>query len=613
MFYTAVMSDIALIVGLLLAAIVMFAIGRPRMDVVALLMIVALPLFGIITLEQALAGFSDPNILLIAALFVVGEALVRTGIAQQLGDWLVARANRSEARLITLLMIVVAGMGSFMSSTGVVAIFIPIVLRIARSARIPASRLMMPLSVAALLSGMMTLVATVPNLVVHSELERNGFSGFDFFAFTPFGLPLLGLAILYMLAVRRFLGDGKEEERSPERPTLRDFIDSYGLQGREYRLIVMPSSPVIGHPLEDLDLRGSAGINIVAIERSGRFSRQLLRPQAHSRLEAGDILMIDAGKNDSGIERMASRLGLRPLVLTGNYFGDRSQEIGMAEVLISPYSRLVGKTVVEARFRSLYDLALIGIRRAREALDRPVTEVRLRAGDTMLVIGPWRAIERLPEATDGLILLSTPMERDDVAPNRSRAPHAVAIVLFTVLLMASGIIPNVIAALIGCLLLGLAGCIDTPAAYRSIQWQTLVLIVGMLPFSIALQEAGGTDLAAEWLLSTVGTDSPRLILATLFVTTAVLGLFISNTATAVLMAPVAIALATVLGASPYPFTMTVALAASAAFMTPVSSPVNMLVVGPGNYRFGDFLKIGVPLAFIALMVTIILVPVILPF
>ncbi len=607
------MPDLAIILILLAAAIVMFALGRPRMDAVALLMIAALPLSGVITVEQALAGFSDPNILLIAALFVVGEALVRTGVAQALGDWLVSRAGRSEARLIVLLMIVVAGIGSFMSSTGVVAIFVPIVLRIARNARIPASRLMMPLSVAALLSGMMTLVATAPNLVVQAELERHGFEGFGFFAFTPFGLPLLGLAIVYMLVARRFLGDRSEAPPEMERPTLRDFIETYGLKGREYRFSVEPSSPLIGHPLAELDLHGSAGVNIIAIEREQRFARHLLRPQAHSRLEAGDILMIDVGRRDSGIERVAGRFGLRPLALAADYFGDRNQEIGMAEVLVSPDSRLVGKTVVEATFRTLHDLAVVGIRRAREPVDDPIPEVRLRAGDTMLVVGPWRAIERLPQAADRLILLNTPVESDDVAPLRSRAPYAVAILLLTVAMMAGGLVPNVLAALIGCLLFGLAGCIDMNAAYRSIHWQTLILIVGMLPFSIALQEAGGTDLAAQWLLSTVGSGSARLVLAMLFAVTALLGLFISNTATAVLMAPVAVALADALGASPYPFAMTVALAASAAFMTPVSSPVNMLVVGPGNYRFVDFVKIGAPLTLVALAVTVLLVPVILPF
>ncbi|SHI97709.1 Di-and tricarboxylate transporter [Aureimonas altamirensis DSM 21988] len=607
------MTDLAIVLLLLMAAIVMFALGRPRMDVVALIMIVALPLTGVIGIDDALAGFADPNIVLIAALFVVGEALVRTGIAQRLGDWLVGKAGRSEARLIVLLMIVVAGIGSFMSSTGVVAIFIPIVLRITRNASIPAGRLMMPLSVAALLSGMMTLVATAPNLVVHGELVRNGFEGFSFFAFTPFGLPLLALAILYMLIAKQFLGRTGGLSDMVMRPTLGHFARAYGLEGREHRLSVRLGSPLVGKLLSAFDLRGSDGINIIAIERASRFGRRLMRPTAESRIEAGDIMLIDACSPNLRIDDVADRYGLDRLALGNTYFGDRSQEIGLAELLVSPDSRLIGKTIVDGRLRSMTDLVAVGIRRGQEAVDAPVTDIILQTGDTILVIGPWRAISRVPQGAEQLILLNTPIEMEDVAPASHRAPHAAIILLITVALMASGIVPNVVAALLGCLLFGLFGCIEMNAAYRSVHWQTLILIVGMLPFSIALQQTGGVDIVANWLLDMVGGASPRAVLATLFVLTAALGLFISNTATAVLMAPIAIALASALDVSPYPLAMTVALAASAAFMTPVSSPVNTLVVGPGNYRFGDFVKVGVPFTMVALLVTILLVPVLLPF
>lgn len=607
------MPDLAIVLFLLVLSIIMFALGRPRMDAVALIMVVALPLTGVIGIDDALAGFADPNIVLIGALFVVGEALVRTGIAQRLGDWLVRKAGRSEARLIVLLMVVVAGIGSFMSSTGVVAIFIPIVLRIARNASIPAGRLMMPLSVAALLSGMMTLVATAPNLVVHGELVRNGFEGFGFFAFTPFGMPLLALAIVYMLIAKRFLGRDAAPTEPVKRPTLGHLAKAYRLEGREHRLVVRPSSPLVSDRLSAFDLRGSEGINIIAIERATRFGRQLMRPKAESRIEVGDVMLIDARSPDLDMDALAERYGLARLALGNAYFGDRSQEIGMAELLVSPDSSLVGKTVVDGRFRSLTDLVALGIRRGREAIDTPVTDVVLQTGDTILVIGPWRAIARVPQRAERLILLNAPIEMEDVAPASDRAPHAAVILLATVALMASGIVPNVVAALLGCLLFGLFGCINMNAAYRSVHWQTLILIVGMLPFSIALQRTGGIDIVAQWLLAMVGGAPPRVVLATLFVLTAVLGLFISNTATAVLMAPVAIALAGALDVSPYPLAMTVALAASTAFMTPVSSPVNTLVVGPGNYRFGDFVKIGVPFAMVALVVTVLLVPLLLPF
>lgn len=605
-------TDLALVLALLVAAMLMFAMNRPRMDAVALMMMAALPLTGVIGMDEALAGLSDPNIVLIATLFVIGEGLVRTGVAQRLGDWLIARAGRSEARLIVLLMIIVTGIGSFMSSTGVVAIFIPVVLRIARNAGTAPGRLMMSLSVAALISGMMTLVATPPNLIVHSELVRHGFDGFHFFSFTPFGIPLLILAICYMLVARRWLG-GKAVGPVPgARPRLAEWTEEYSLARREYRLRVGAGSPLVGRPLETLDLRSATGANIVAIERGGYFARRLIRPLAGTELQAGDVLFLDLFAASADVDDVCRRFALERLPLSGAYFSDRSQELGMAEVMIPATSRLIGRTVVESRFRSEYDLSIVGLKRGPSALSGSILDERLQLGDTLLVVGPWRAIRRLQSHQKELVVLNLPVESDDVVPAASRAPYALLSLALVVVLMITGAVPNVQAALLGCLLMGLFGCIDMNASYRSIHWQSLVLIVGMLPFSLALQKTGGIDLAANLLLGMVGDASPRAALAGIFAVTALFGLFISNTATAVLMAPVALAVAEELQASPYPFAMTVALAASAAFMTPISSPVNTLVVGPGNYTFFDFVRIGVPFTLVALITSVVMVPWLLP-
>ena len=610
------MSELAMVLALLGVAVVMFAINRPRMDVVAVIMMVALPMTGVISMSEALMGFSDPNIVLIAGLFVIGEALVRTGVAQRLGDWLTARAGASEAKLIFLLMVIVAGIGSFMSSTGVVAIFIPIVLRIAQKAQIPAGRLMMPLSIAALISGMMTLVATPPNLIVHSELIRQGYEGFGFFALTPFGLPILVMAVLYMLIARRFLAPGPAPAR-PERAALANWVEDYSLAGREHRLRLHQGSGLAGKRLDVLDLRASAGINIVAIERGSRFRRKLIQPRAETVLHGGDILLIDHRAGDAApdfdLDAFAQQHDLTVLPVTGQWFTDTAQEIGMAQVIVPPTSRLIGKTVTKARFRNIYDLSVIGMKHGTKPVTAEIANENLRAGDTLLTVGPWRAIRKLQEERRDLVLLDLPAESDEAVPARHRAPLAVGVLALVVVLMVWGIVPNVQAALLGCLLLGLFRCIDMAGAYRSIHWQSLILIVGMLPFSLALQRTGGVDIAAQALLDWLDAASPRLVLAAIFAVTGILGLFISNTATAVLMAPVALAVASALDASPYPFAMAVALAASAAFMTPVSSPVNTLVVGPGNYRFSDFVRIGVPFAVICLITSVVLVPLVFPF
>ncbi len=604
--------DLAIVLALLAIAIAMFAVGRPRLDAVALIMLVTLPFTGVLTMGEALAGFSDSNIVLIAALFVIGDGLVRTGVAQMLGDWLIAKAGSHEVRLISLLMVVVCALGATMSSTAVTAIFIPVALRISQSTGVAPGRLMMPLSFAALISGMMTLVATAPNLVVNSELERHGIPGFAFFSFTPFGLPVLILGIVYMIFARRWL-PADNESRGFERMSFAAWVKEYELADRERRVRISDRSPLAGKRLEELDLRSSSGANILAIERSHRLGQEILNPSARTELKSGDILLIDLSRSNSDFESLRDKMALEELPLSGAYFADRSQEIGMAEAIIPATSDLVGKTPVEARLRTEFGLTAVGLNRGDGPYPGNLSSEKLRIGDTLLVVGPWNDIEKYRSDNRDLAVIRLPIETEQRLPAPGKSLQAFLCLLLVVVLMVSGVVPNVQAALIGCLLMGLLGCIDFSSAYRSIDWKTIVLIVGMLPFSIALERTGGVDLAADGLRAVTEGAGNSVVLAALFAITALLGMFISNTATAVLMAPVAVAVAQELGASPYPFAMTVALAASTAFMTPVSSPVNTLVVAPGRYSFGDFVRIGLPFSFVVLIVTIVLVPFVFPF
>ena len=387
--------ELAIVLALLAAAILMFALNKPRMDAVALVMLTVMPLTGVISMSDALAGFSDSNVVLLGALFVIGEGLVRTGVAQQLGDWLLRKAGSSETRLLVLLMAVVAGLGAFMSSTGVVAIFIPVAFRIAQATGAAPSRLMMPLSFAALISGMLTLVATAPNLVVNSELVRHGREGFQFFSFTPFGLPVLVLGIFYMLFARRWLastGDGVAAGAGD--PTLREWIERYRLADREYRLRVTDVSPLVGRTLEELDLRGTSGTNIVAVERQRRRVRDVFSPTAKTELEAGDVLLVDRFRPTGDLDALRQRFGLEVLPLTGAYFSDRAQDVGLAEVMVAADSRLAGQTVVDARLRTRCGLTAMGSGTAAWPAG-PLVGEPLRIGDTLLVVGRWKDIERL--------------------------------------------------------------------------------------------------------------------------------------------------------------------------------------------------------------------------
>ncbi|HFE4476813.1 TPA: SLC13 family permease [Klebsiella pneumoniae] len=608
-------GELIWVLSLLAIAVVLFATGKVRMDAIALMVIVAFVLSGTLTLNEAFSGFSDPNVILIAALFIIGDGLVRTGVATKMGAWLVSVAGNSETKMLIYLMLTVAGLGAFMSSTGVVAIFIPVVLSVSARMNTTPSRLMMPLSFAGLISGMMTLVATPPNLVVNSELLREGLHGFSFFSVTPIGLVVLILGIVYMLAVRFMLktdnGDSARDGR--KRSTFRDLIREYHLTGRARRLAIRPGSPMIGQRLDDLKLRERYCANVIGVERWRRFRRVIVNVNGVSEFRARDVLLIDMSASDVDLRQFCGEQMLEPMVLRGEYFADQALDVGMAEVALIPDSEMIGKTVREIAFRTRFGLNIVGMKRDGKAMDGSVVDEPLQLGDILLVVGNWRQIALLAKRGRDFVVLNMPVEVDDASPAHSQAPHAIFCLVLMVALMLTDEIPNPIAAIIACLLMGKFRCINAESAYKAIHWPSIILIVGMMPFALALQKTGGVDLVVKGLMDVAGGEGPYLMLGCLFMMCAAIGLFISNTATAVLMAPIALAAAKSMGVSPYPFAMVVAMAASAAFMTPVSSPVNTLVLGPGKYSFSDFVKIGVPFTILVMVVCVLLIPVLFPF
>lgn len=608
-------GELIWVLSLLAIAVVLFATGKVRMDAIALMVIVAFVLSGTLTLTEAFSGFSDPNVILIAALFIIGDGLVRTGVATKMGAWLVSVAGNSETKMLIYLMLTVAGLGAFMSSTGVVAIFIPVVLSVSARMNTSPSRLMMPLSFAGLISGMMTLVATPPNLVVNSELLREGLHGFSFFSVTPIGLVVLILGIVYMLAVRFMLktDNGESARDGRKRSTFRDLIREYHLTGRARRLAIRPGSPMIGQRLDDLKLRERYCANVIGVERWRRFRRVIVNVNGVSEFRARDVLLIDMSASDVDLRQFCGEQMLEPMVLRGEYFADQALDVGMAEVALIPDSEMIGKTVREIAFRTRFGLNIVGMKRNGKAMDGSVVDEPLQLGDILLVVGNWRQIALLAKRGRDFVVLNMPVEVDDASPAHSQAPHAIFCLVLMVALMLTDEIPNPIAAIIACLLMGKFRCINAESAYKAIHWPSIILIVGMMPFALALQKTGGVDLVVKGLMDVAGGEGPYLMLGCLFVMCAAIGLFISNTATAVLMAPIALAAAKSMGVSPYPFAMVVAMAASAAFMTPVSSPVNTLVLGPGKYSFSDFVKIGVPFTVLVMVVCVLLIPVLFPF
>lgn len=607
-------GDMLLVFALLLATIGLFVSDRLRMDVVAIMLILALMLTGLLSPAEALAGFGDPLVILIAGLFVVGDGLFRTGVAFAAGNWLVGMAGTSEQRLLVLLMIVVAVLSAFMSNTGAVAIFIPVALNLANRAGIPASRLLMPMAYAASVGGMLTLIGTPPNLVVTTELDRTGLEPFGFFSFTPIGLLMLAVTIGFMLTVGgRLLPGGVKDQSSQGSPRLSiaDLVAAYGIKDRFQLLKIGVASPLIGSTVDEAMLRTRFGITVVSLERDERGKPVAVPVRTDTDFRSGDLLLVTGSETEVGALVDAVE-GLERIAAEEHHTATVREEVGLAEVILGPRSGQNGRTIREVRFREKHGLSVLGVLRKGKPLLDDLFDTRLEVGDTLLVGGGWHQIDRLQRDPARFLVLTLPTEMDQIAPYRDRAPWALGIVGMMLVLMIAGLVPTVTAVLIAGLAMVLARCLTMEEAYRAVNWQSVVLIAGMLPMATALDKTGALKLMVDNLVGVLGGYGPIALMAGLFLLTTIFSQFISNTATAVLVAPIAIGAATGMEVSPYPFLMTVAIGASTAFSTPMASPVNTLVVGPGGYRFTDFVKLGIPLQVIAMVITLVFVPILFP-
>ncbi len=605
--------NLIIVLGLLALNMLCFVIKKPRADIVAVLNIILLPLFGLISFDEAISGFSNPVVLIITLMFVISEVLMRTGISQRVGWWILVKSGKSHTKVIVLLMVFAALIGMVMSTTGVVAIFLPIALNLATRLRTCPSRILMPLAYAGIISGMLTLIATSVNLVASNSLIAEGFESFRFFSFTPIGVAVLFMGIIYMLIMQRFLGGGRADFCASDRKGLVDFVNDYALEMHARRFKVLPHSPLVGKKLRDIHLREDYLSSIICIDRRIGFSDILLEPRADTQIHADDILFVDKSPNaPHSTEEMCATLKLNRMSLDGVYFTDKSMEVGMAEIALHPESSLIGKSVVEIAFRSKYFLSVVGLRRNSKPLEGDISQVNIKVGDILLVAGSWKQIRLLNSFKDFLVL-NLPYEFQDAAHSPQRAPLALLALGVMVGLMIFGVVPNSMAALITCFLMLIFRCINMEDAYKSVHWSSILLIVGMMPFSICLDKVGAMDFAAHEILELFSGLGARAVLTAIFVLTLLCGLFITNTVNAILMTPLALSLADNLHLSPYPFAMAVAIAATSAFITPISSPVNMLIWEPGRYSFSDFLKMGIPFTFAVMLLSILIIPLLFPF
>ncbi len=623
--------DTWLVLAILIAAVVLFVTEWVRVDVVALGVVVGLMLSGVLTTSEALSGFSNAAVLTIASLFVVGGAVLQTGLAGMTGRRILMVAGNDERRLTLVLMAAVALLSSFMSDTGTVAVLLPAIIILARSAGISPSKLLIPLSFGALLGGATTLIGTPPNIIVSDLLHEEGLTPFTFFSYTPMGTILIVIGIAFMLLVgRRLLPDRQPAIASQRIATPEELVDLYRLPDNLFRLRVRRGSDLIDRTIADARLRSDYQITVLEILRrveprltlpfTEQRSRQhkkspvpRMRVPAHAdtEVELDDVLLVQGDIDDAVHAAAAWNLGMQP-AQAADEDALVTEEIGIAEVLLPPRSSLAGQTIVDAHFGSRYGLTVLGINRPghSEPLDLKTTE--LAFGDILLVQGPWKSILALKEQRRDFVVMGQPAAMVG-APQPEKAGVALLVLAGMVALMITNLTSIATASMSAALAMVLTGCLTMDEAYDAIDWKSVLLVAGMIPMSTAMEKAALVDLAARVLTQRLGSLGPLAVMAGLFLLTSVFTQVLSNTATTVVVAPIALASAQALGVRPYAFLMAVAIAASMAFASPVASPVNTLVMGAGNYRFGDYVKVGVPMIVLTLIAVILLLPVLFPF
>ncbi len=581
---------------ILIAALVAFATERIRIDLVALGVMVLLMVLGIVSPKEGLSGFSNPATVTIAAMFVLSAGLQRTNLPTLVGTRIVSLANESEGRLIVLLMLTTALLSAFILNTAVVAVFIPIALRIANEMKISPSRLLMPISFGAILGGTLTLIGTSTNLLVSSIAAQSGLEPFSFFAFAPFGIITLAAGLLYMATIGRKL--------LPNRPIESDLLDKYHIREYLSQIEVRPNSPLIGKKLGDLNLGKRYDITFLDILRDGRT---ILLPGASRHIRANDIILV-RGPLDKLLElQKIEGLDIVPLNKLPEEFLSKGNELGMAEVVVAPQASIMGFTIKELNFRQRFGVVAIGMLRRGMSIIGKFTHEPIMAGDMLLVVGERKNLAKLSNNPDFLLLVDVPMP----AVRSTKAFWALAIMAGVVIAAILGA-PIVVSALAGSLMMIVTRVLTLDDAYHALDKRVLVMLAGILSLEAAMENSGLAQWLSESILYLLDPAPAWLIVGTFYLLSMLLTETMSNQATAVVLAPLAISAANMIGANPTPLLMAITFAASASFMTPVGYQTNTMIYNTGNYRFLDFIKVGTPLNILLLILATIFIPMIWP-
>ena len=627
---------------ILVITVAMFIWGRVRADIVALTALAALLVLGILTPAEALAGFSSPIVIMMIGLFVVGGAIMQTGLAKLTGNKLMALSRGNETITFLLVMLVTSFIGAFVSNTGTVALMMPIIMSIAAGSGMQSSRFLMPLAFAGSLGGMLTLIGTPPNLVIDEVLTEAGYQPLAFFSFFPVGIIVIAIGIIVLMPLSKiFLSKSQGNKKKKNAKSLDDLVDEYRLLDNLHRYIV-PSSrtsaardengnqlDIVGKTLKELSIQKKYGVSIIEIRNEKKSRLGLVKDvnqnmaKSSSTIQVHDTLYIIG--DEQKMQRFAQDYGLRKMKDVKIDFYD----LGLTEIVVMPTSNFVGLRIGEANLRKRFGINVLGVKRGSsssssseggrggsEYITDNLIAAKLHVGDMLLVQGEWTNLAHLTADTTNWVVLDQPEKTADKVLLDYKAPVAAAIMLLMIAMMVFDFIPvaPVTAVIIAGLLTVFAGCFrNVEAAYKTINWESIVLIAAMMPMSTALEKTGASALVSQGLVDSLGAMGPTALLAGIYFTTSFMTMFISNTATAVLMAPIALVAAQQVGVSPYSFLFAVTLGASMCFASPFSTPPNALVMKAGGYTFMDYVKVGLPLQIIIGVVMTFVLPLLFPY
>ncbi len=587
-----------LVLSILGISIILFISEKLRVDLIAMMVLIALTLTGLVSTEEAFSGFASPAVITVWAVYIVSGALFRTGVADVLARFMLRLAGDSYVRILLVIMVTVGIMSAFMNNIGAVAILLPAVMSIARRINVAPSKLLMPMAFTSLLGGQMTLIGTPPNILAAGIMESyGGLEPFGFFDFTPMGLVVLITGILYFLFIGRHL--------LPERKPGGDLSQDYSLRDYLSEVRVSDNSSISGKTIAELQMAEEHGLQILQIRRVGR---EPITPGPERRILAGDILLVQG--SPQRLLRAKDSLGLVAMDewKFEDFEGSPNSEHKLVEITLSPRSTISGQTIREADFRARYGLTVLAIQHGGEALVSKIADTPLAFGDSLLVRGPKERVGLLHSNPEFLVLDSPPIETRRL----NKAPIAVAILLGVLIVVSTRLLHVSTAMLIGSMLMVLTKAINMDEAYESIEWKSVFLIAGMLPMGIAMQNTGTAEFIAESIINVVGDWGTLAVMMGIFLMTALITEVMSNAAATVLVTPIAIDAALSLGASPQAFVMAVLIAAAASFLLPIGHQANVLIFGPGGYKFSDYTVVGGLLTVLIFVVVALVLPLIWP-